>query len=192
MGIMLLLPLFTLLFRFRNRGFPALLIARLRSDGGYSSPPDGDHPVHRKIVREDLRRGIPKLTCTLLFLVVPPLFAQGQISIELNRLETVSGNCRTYLVFENGTDHTYSDLKLDLVFFDKRGVISKRMAVDAAPLKQNKTTVKLFDIPGLGCSEIHRILLNEVLTCDNGADNDPAHCLAVIRLANRTDIEFIR
>jgi hypothetical protein len=169
-------------------------MARLRSDSGYSSPTDRGHSVYCKIITEELMQGIRKLTCTLLLLwVVPPLFAQGQLSIELNRLETVSGNCRTYLIFKNGTDHTYSDLKLDLVFFDKEGVIAKRMAVDAAPLMRNKTIVKLFDIPGLGCSKIRRILLNDVLTCDNGADDiNPAHCLDVIRLANRTDIEFIR
>lgn len=50
---------------------------------------------------------------------------RGSIGVELNKLEGVGGSCRAYFVFANGTDRADEALKLDLVIFDRDGVIAK-------------------------------------------------------------------
>jgi hypothetical protein len=113
------------------------------------------------------------------------------VGIELNKLEPVSDACRAYLVFENRTARAFDPFKLDLVMFDSDGVIAKRVAVEAGPLPAGKTSVKLFDVGGLGCGDIRRVLLNSVMACDTPGDARP-DCTALAKPASRTEATFIK
>ena len=105
------------------------------------------------------------------------------LSVELNKLETYDRGCRAYVVISNSSDHSYQSVKLDLVLFQPDGIIARRFAVDLAPLKNNKKTVKLFDMEGLGCDKIASVLVNDVMDCkiETGAIAD---CLAKITLSS--------
>ena len=98
------------------------------------------------------------------------------LAIELNKLETFDKGCRAYVVINNAGD-AFQVVKLDLVLFQPDGVIARRFAVDLAPLKGSKKTVKLFEIEGLACDKISSVLVNDVMECraDAGAVTD---CLA--------------
>ncbi len=111
--------------------------------------------------------------------------ASDSLRIELNKLETEGSACRAYLVFENSTQHNFSGLTLDLVLFDKAGIITKRLAVDAAPLPADKTSVKLFDIEGLACDS------NDVLNCKDES-GEIANCVAQITPASRSDVPLVK
>ena len=87
------------------------------------------------------------------------------IGVELNRLEDQGGNCRAYLVINNPGSAEFSGFALDLVVFDRGGTIVRRLAVDAAPLRPAKTSVKVFDIAETACSVIGSILVNDVIHC---------------------------
>jgi hypothetical protein len=113
------------------------------------------------------------------------------IGIELNKLEPVSDACRAYLVFENRTARAFDPFKLDLVMFDSDGVIAKRVAVEAGPLPAGKTSVKLFDVGGLGCGDIRRVLLNSVMACDTPKGDSP-DCTALAKPESRTEAAFIK
>lgn len=103
----------------------------------------------------------------LLFLALSPrpLAATEGIGIELNRLEEQGSNCRAYLVITNPGELAFSGFKLDLVIFDRSGTIARRLAVDLAPLRPAKTTVKVFDLVDTACPAIGSILVNDVLDC---------------------------
>lgn len=116
-------------------------------------------------------------------------FAAESVRVELNKLEPQDGACRAYLVFENQTDQNFSGLTLDLVMFDKDGVIGKRLAVNAAPLPASKTSVKLFDIDGLTCADIGRILINDALDCADSGGEVP-NCVALIEPSSRSEVAF--
>jgi hypothetical protein len=117
--------------------------------------------------------------------------AQQGVRIELNKLEPQDGACRAYLVFENNTGHTFTEYKLDLVMFDPDDVIARRLAVDAAPLRADKTTVKLFDIEGLDCGNIGRILVNDVLDCAD--DTGPRqNCVTEIEPVSKADVALVK
>lgn len=116
-----------------------------------------------------------------------PALAADALHVELNKLEPQNNACRAYLVFENQTGHSFSGLTLDLVMFDKDGIIANRLAVDAAPLPAQKTSVKLFDIGDLACKDIGRILLNDVLDCRDEGGKVP-NCVALIKPSSRADV----
>lgn len=115
--------------------------------------------------------------------------AANSVRVELNKLEPQDGACRAYLVFENQTEQSFSGLTLDLVMFDNEGVIAKRLAVNAAPLPASKTSVKLFDIEGLACTDIGKILINDALDCQD-ANGEVSDCVALIEPSSRGDVSF--
>lgn len=108
------------------------------------------------------------------------------VNVELNKLEPNNGACRAFMVTENGRDTALSSLKLDLVMFDDDGIVAKRLAVELGPLPAGKTRVKAFDIDGVSCQGISRILLNDVLSCSGAED-----CLSLVSVTSRSDADFI-
>jgi hypothetical protein len=117
--------------------------------------------------------------------------AEGNVNIELNKLEAQNNACRPYLVLNNTGTTGFTEFKLDLVLFDRDGIIARRLALDIAPLRPGKTTVKSFDITELDCAVLGRILLNDIASCRNG-DNELADCLDRLTLSSRTNAKFIK
>jgi hypothetical protein len=115
--------------------------------------------------------------------------AAESVRVELNKLEPQDNACRAYLVFENQTAQSFSGLTLDLVMFDQEGVISKRLAVNAAPLPADKTSVKLFDIEDVACTDIGRILINDALDCQN-TSGTVQDCVTLIKPSSRGEVAF--
>lgn len=112
--------------------------------------------------------------------------AESRVTVELNKLEDRDEACRAYMVFGNRTDRPFDEFKLDLVMFAPDGVISRRLAVDAAPLAAGRTVVKLFDVGGLACADIGRILINGG-TCPAADD-----CVALIEPSSLGDVPLIK
>lgn len=113
------------------------------------------------------------------------------VAIELNKLEPADNACRAYFVIGNETPHGFQTLQLDLVMFDQEGIVAKRLAVDVAPLPAEKTQLKVFDIQGLACAQVGRILLNGVPACsdEQGPRND---CLRRLTVSARGTVPFIK
>lgn len=115
--------------------------------------------------------------------------AGAPIAIELNKLESNGDACRAYLLLKNTSAWAFDSLKLDLVMFDIDGVVTKRLAVQAAPLPQGKTSLKVFDVAGHACGGIGSILLNDVLAC---APATAGECLELITASARGGVPFIK
>jgi hypothetical protein len=112
-------------------------------------------------------------------------------TIELNRLEDAGGGCRLTLVVANPGTQRFEQLKLDLVLFDRDGVVARRLAVETGPVRANKTVVRLFEAADLPCAGIGRLLLNDVLAC--AGDTGPvAGCVDRIATASRAAVPFER
>ena len=115
----------------------------------------------------------------------------GVLEVELNKLEPNKEACRAYLVLENQVPSAFEALKLDLVMFDPDGIVAKRLAVEAGPLPAGKTRLKVFDVGGLACDRIGRMLLNDVLACKDGTGTR-GDCLALISTSARNGLSFIK
>jgi hypothetical protein len=113
------------------------------------------------------------------------------LHIELNRLEEHADGCRVHLVVENASPRAYSSYRLDLVIFARDGVIARRLALETAPLRANKTMVKEFALNGLACAGVGRILLNDVSACVS-AEVHMDDCVASTRISSRAAVAFVK
>ncbi len=96
-----------------------------------------------------------------------------------------------HLVLDNPSAHPYSSYRLDLVIFAVDGIIARRLALEAAPLRANKTMVKEFEIEALACRQVGRILLNDVSACTSDT-GEIANCVAGARLSSRAPVAFVK
>ena len=111
------------------------------------------------------------------------------LEVELNKVEPFEGACRIYLVLRNTLANDLETMLLELVTFDSEGVISQRMAVDLAPLRTRKLTVKTFDVPQTPCESVARLLVNDALEC-RSSDGPLDDCLDLIRTTSRGAVEL--
>lgn len=112
-----------------------------------------------------------------------------RIALELNKLENVSNGCRAYMVVDNKGARAYTALKLDLVMFQTDGVIGRRFALDLAPVKAGKMSVKLFDLDGVKCDDVGSLLINDIMDCKAGAGEESG-CLDRLTIASRTKAQL--
>lgn len=126
-----------------------------------------------------------------LLIGVTEVRAEETVAVELNKIEQQGDACRVYMLFENKTGQRYETFRLDLVLFDGEGVIARRIALDASPLRSDKSVVKLFDLTGLDCGNLSRILLNDVEPCsdEGGARRD---CVELTRVSSRAGVGFYK
>ena len=119
---------------------------------------------------------------------LPALAADAPVLVELNRLEERGADCRAYLVLDNRGKTPFEAFKLDLVVFDKGGVIARRLALDVGPMRAEKKGVKVFDLAGIGCGDVTSILVNDVIEC-GGQGRD---CVALMEVASRGAVKLTK
>jgi hypothetical protein len=113
--------------------------------------------------------------------------SDNAVSLELNKLEPSEKGCRAYVVVFNPSSTTYDAYKLDLVMFQTDGVIGRRFALDLAPLRPSKRTVKLFELDNSSCDNIGSFLVNDVLEC-RAASGPVTDCLSGLKVSSLTKV----
>lgn len=113
------------------------------------------------------------------------------LKLQLNKVEAAGEACRITMLVDNARGAGLKSYKIDLFAFDPEGVAQKRVAVELGPLPARKTTVKIFDFPGIACGKVGRILLNDVLACDGG-DAAREACLERTETETKAGIPFER
>ncbi|PWJ16568.1 hypothetical protein [Jannaschia seohaensis] len=120
-----------------------------------------------------------------------PAAAQG-ITVELNKLEAgEEGQCRAFFLFRNGDDRSFEAFEMSLALIDTDGVIDQLLTIDAAPLPVDRTTLKLFEFPGLACDALGEVLLHDMTACrpQNGEEID---CFPLLTLESRADVALVK
>ena len=116
----------------------------------------------------------------------------GRLGVELNKLEPMeAGGCRVYFVFRNRTGETFSRFEMALALFDGAGVVDRLLTVDAAPLPPARTTLKLFEVPGLACTAVSEVLLHDLPACAmaNRAQTD---CFGLLDLGSKAAVPLVQ
>lgn len=116
-----------------------------------------------------------------------------KLGIELNSIALRNDSCEVYLRVRNDTTTGFSTFKVDLAFFDRTGIINDRSLVELGPLRANKTSLHVFQMPEMDCNDVGEVLLNDVTEC---TPTDPAadigDCLNLVTLSSKGDIAFVR
>lgn len=141
---------------------------------------------------------VSALTLTAAALLSPAIAEPGStgsssdstISIELNKMESTDKGCSTVLVVNNPTDTAYSKFQLDLVMFEG-GVVGSRIALDLAPVREQKRSVKQFELSGSSCDKISEYLINDVIECKTKS-GDVDGCLKHISVSSLTKAKLTK
>lgn len=138
------------------------------------------------------------VACTTMVLVTPdPMRAQegnleGNLTVELNKFEaSETGGCRAFFLFRNETGKAFEGFEMSLAILDSDGVIDRLLNIDAAPLPVARTTLKLFEIPDIACTDISEILLHAIDTC-KPQNEDPTDCFHMMALVSRTPAPLVK
>ena len=119
--------------------------------------------------------------------------AQGTapaITVELNKLESAGPSCRSYFLVTNRTPDALKDLRLEVYLFDRKGVVLRRIALPFSGLRSERSKVVIFDLADLACTDLDRLLVNEVLTC-TGEDGAPVKsCPDLVAVTTRASAAF--
>jgi hypothetical protein len=114
----------------------------------------------------------------------------SRITVELNKLEqSETGSCRAFFLFRNGTDQTFEDFELSIAVLNTDGIIDSLLSIDAAPLPVQRTTLKLFEIPKIGCDSISELIVHDIPAC-KPENAEPLDCYGMVNWASRADIRF--
>ena len=116
----------------------------------------------------------------------------GRLTVELNKFEdSEPQGCRAFFLFRNQSGMTLEGFEVSLAILDADGVIDRLLTIDAAPLPAARTTLKLFEIPETGCSDISEILLHDVTSC-KPQNADETDCFAIMDLVSRTPAPLVK
>ena len=116
----------------------------------------------------------------------------GSLTVEINKFEpNDTGGCRAFFLFRNETGLTFEGFEMSLAIFDGSGVIDRLLSIDAAPLPAARTTLKLFEIPDIACTDISQILLHEIPSC-KPQNADQMDCYSLLELNSRTTATLVK
>ena len=117
--------------------------------------------------------------------------ARQQAQTATTAADTATDACRLTVVTTNRLPLGLRRAAWQVAIFDRDGVVRSLPVLDFGPLIAGKTKVAQFEIPGLGCAQIGRIVVNDVASCEagDGADLRDA-CLSGLATQARGDIDF--
>ncbi|RNF34460.1 hypothetical protein [Paracoccus methylarcula] len=118
--------------------------------------------------------------------------ASDSISLELNGATTTeAGGCQLTVVTTNRLDRDLDRAAWQVAIFDAAGVVQSLPILDFGAMVSGKTKVAMFELPGRGCTDIGRIIVNDVAACTTGDGDDLRDaCLTGLATQSRTDIDF--
>ena len=130
-----------------------------------------------------------------LALAALPIAASAQdsgLTVELNKLEASdSGGCNAFFLFRNGTEMSFEGFEMSLAILDGGGVIDRLLSIDAAPLPVTRTTLKLFEVPEIGCDNISEILLHDLTSC-KPQNADEMDCFPILTLRSKAAAQLVK
>ena len=113
----------------------------------------------------------------------------ARLSLELNALQPAEGGCRVTFLATNGLPAQLDRAAVEIAFFLRDGGIDRIVTLDFKALSPGKTKVLQFELAGLACPDLGRLLINDITACE-GAGIAPTACLDNLVTSSRPDITF--
>ena len=116
--------------------------------------------------------------------------SSSKIYLELNTLSDTEAACRLTFVAKNETNSPIDQAVFETVVFDSSGSVFTLSLFDFRDLPQGSTRVRQFDVSGIACSSIGRVLINGANTCTaEGADS--TLCGNSLSLSSKIAVELL-
>lgn len=117
----------------------------------------------------------------------------GKIVLELNNAsDTPEGACRMTFVASNHSGTALDKASWQVGTFDGDGIVRSILVLEFGALADGKTKIVLFDLPGRGCADISRVIVNDVAECRpaGAAEGVASECLDALVTRTRDQIAF--
>lgn len=128
--------------------------------------------------------------CVASVLSVPVAAQDGQLSIELNTVEQADAACRVTFMAQNGTGSGIDKAVFETVIFTNDGKVDRLTLFDFRDLPAGRPRVRQFDLAGLQCADLGRLLINGANTCTVSGTAAPV-CDAALKLQTLTEVELL-
>jgi len=131
------------------------------------------------------------LTSLLVMALASPALAQSapQFDVELNAFDASENGCRVAFLATNRMGTELSRAALEVALFGADGGIDRLVSLEFKAMPEGKARVLQFDLAGLSCENVSRVLVNDVVACD-GEGLDPRTCLAALNPTSRLTAGF--
>jgi len=141
-------------------------------------------------MRFSVRLFITALACSAMAASAQAQDLNGKIALELNHVQpTQDGGCRLSIIATNGLERPMNQLGLEMVAFNKDGLVDQFLRLEFSRISAGKTKVLQFDLAGKACDSISRLHINDVRNCVPASVKD-VYCPDLLELSNKTPIQF--
>ncbi|MFV0358264.1 hypothetical protein [Tropicimonas sp.] len=97
------------------------------------------------------------------------------LALELNRADPVETGCRLTFVLHNAGGPALVDVSLLTAVFDAGGTFDRQVDFRLGGIGAGRSKVQQFDLVGIGCEDISRLMVERVSACAGETDR-PADC----------------
>ncbi len=111
------------------------------------------------------------------------------LALELNAIQPADSGCRISFLATNALGGQIDRAAVELALFDMAGTIDRIVTLDFKNLSEGKTKVLQFELAGLECDELGRVLVNDVSACE-GAITPASICLDALQTSTQLEITF--
>jgi hypothetical protein len=112
--------------------------------------------------------------------------AEPALGLELNRVLPVEGACRLTFVADNALGADLGRVVFETVLFTREGAVERLTLLDLGGLPAARTRVREFDMAGVACEALGRVLFNGVDTCE-GAGVAAGACADALTVGSRVE-----
>ncbi|TCR91921.1 hypothetical protein [Rhizobium sp. BK376] len=114
--------------------------------------------------------------------------AQTQkINVELNALAPSQKGCMMTFVAENDLPTDINKISFELAFFNEKSTVDRVTVLDFRDLPIGKKRVRQFDMPGVKCESVSRIIINDTPVCDGPAAGE---CKKALQTRSQISVPF--
>lgn len=121
-------------------------------------------------------------------LASPALAGDASLSIELNGLQATDNGCLFTFVASNKSAMNLSKVGYEVAIFNDKGLVERLTVFDFRDLPAGKTKVRQFDLSGANCSNLSRLLINDVSACE-GQSQGKTLC-AEVTTGSKSEVAF--
>lgn len=138
-------------------------------------------------------RKIASILAAAFIAAASPVSAQDAASpallLELNAAQPSDKGCRLTFVVTNNLGAELTKAAFEIALFNDAGVVDRLTVLDFNELPAGKTKVARFDLAGVDCGKVGRVLINHATEC-TGAGIDPKACLSQLKPTTKSTIVF--
>lgn len=113
--------------------------------------------------------------------------AKAGIEVELNALAPSQKGCLMTFVARNTLPAAVSKISFELAFFNEKNVVDRITVLDFRDLPVGKKRVRQFDMPGVKCDSITRIIVNDTPVCEGPG---PGECMQGLTTRSQLSVPF--